>query len=115
MRETQWIEWIRTLLQQAERDDPLAALTTEQESHLLEHDYVWVESVGVPWKPADGAMRRARFTHATHFRRKHGEFCIDSEGSVSELSNPIPEYSAPVSAARPYSLGARKMQTTKAA
>jgi len=42
MRETQWIEWIRTVLHQAERDDLLEALTAAQPSHLLEHDYVWV-------------------------------------------------------------------------
>jgi hypothetical protein len=63
MRETQWIEWTRTMLQQRERDDLSTALTAEQESHLLEHDYVWVKKVGVLWKPTDGAMRRARFTH----------------------------------------------------
>jgi hypothetical protein len=38
MRETQWIEWTRTMLPQGERDDLLTALTAEQESHLLEHD-----------------------------------------------------------------------------
>jgi len=113
MRETQWIEWTRTMLQQGERDDLLTALTAEQESHLLEHDYVWVNKVGVLWKSTDGAMRRARFTHGTHFRTKHGEFYVDSEGSVSGLSNPMSD--SPVSEARPHSVGAREIQTTKAA
>jgi hypothetical protein len=113
MRETQWIEWTRTMLPQGERDDLLTALTAEQESHLLEHDYVWVEKVGVLWKPTDGAIRRARFTHGTHFRTKHGEFYIDSEGSVSKLSNPIPDNSA--SGVRPYSAGEHEIQNAKAA
>ena len=113
MRETQWLEWTRTMLQQSERDDLLTALTAEQEAHLLEHDYVWVKKVGVLWKPTDGAIRRARFPHGTHFRAKHGEFYIDSEGSVSELSNPIPDY--PASEARPHGVGAREIQTAKAA
>ena len=113
MRETQWIEWTRTMLEQGERDDLLTALTAEQESHLLQHDYVWVENVGVLWKPADGAVRRARYTHGTHFRTKHGEFYIDPEGTVSELSNPIPDY--PASEARPHSVGALEIQTEEAA
>ena len=113
MRESQWLDWTRTTLHQGERDDLLTALTVEQESHLLEQDYVWVEKVGVLWKPTDGAMRRARFTHGTHFRTQHGEFYIDSEGSVSELSNPIPD--SPASGARPQSVGAHEIQTATAA
>ena len=87
MRETQWIEWTRTTLQSHEREDLLAALTWEQKAHLHEHDYVWVGGVGVLWKPMDGALRRARFTHGTHFRTQRGEFYVDSEGRTRELSD----------------------------
>jgi hypothetical protein len=65
----------------------MTALGLEQKAHLLKHDYVWVKGVGVLWKPPDGALRRARFTHGTHFRTSRGEFYIDSEGSVREPSN----------------------------
>jgi len=85
MREDQWIEWTRTTLRPHEREGLLAALTPEQQAQLLEHDYVWVARVGVIWKPVDGGLRRARFTHGTHFRTQRGEFYIDSEGRASEL------------------------------
>jgi hypothetical protein len=84
MRGTEWIDWCRTDLQPHERDDLLAALTSEQKKRLVEHDYVWVKGTGVLWNPPDGALRRARFTHGTHFRTERGEFYIDSEGSVRE-------------------------------
>ncbi|MEJ2336932.1 MAG: hypothetical protein P8Y26_15065 [Gemmatimonadales bacterium] len=84
MRETQWIEWTRTRLQPQERQELLTALTSEQKAHLLEHDYVWVEGVGVLWNPPDSDLRRARFTHGTHFQTQRGEFYIDSEGSARE-------------------------------
>jgi hypothetical protein len=100
MRETQWIEWTGTELQPREREDLLAALTSEQKAHLLEHDYVWVEGVGVLWNAPDGDLRqRARFTHGTFFRTKRGEFCVDSEGGVRELS-PTPRFDRALSAAR---------------
>ena len=84
-RRTQWIEWTRTRLRPQERDDLLTALTSEQKAHLLEHDYVWVEGIGVLWNSADGDLRRRRFTHGTHFQTHRGEFYIGSEGSVREL------------------------------
>jgi len=88
MRETQWIEWTRTRLQPQECGELLTALSSQQKAHLLEHDYVWVEGIGVLWNPPDGAaLRRARFTHGTHFRTQRGEFYIDSEGSAHELSD----------------------------
>jgi hypothetical protein len=88
MRETRSIEWTRTRLQPQERQELLAALTSEQKAQLLEHDYVWVEGVGVLWNPPDGELlRRARFTHGTHFQTQRGEFYIDSEGSARELSD----------------------------
>jgi hypothetical protein len=87
MLETQRIEWTRTRLQPREREELVTALTWQQKAHLLDHDYVWVEGVGVVWKPADGALRRARFTHGTHFQTQRGEFYIDSAGSVRELSD----------------------------
>jgi hypothetical protein len=85
MRESQWIEWTRTTLQPQEREDLFAALKPEQKAHLHEQDYVWVEGVGLLYKRVDGALRRARFTHGTHFRTQRGEFYIDSEGSTREL------------------------------
>ena len=60
----QWVEWTRTNLHPWEREDPLAALTIEQKAQLLEHDYVWLNESGAIWKAPDGALRRARFTHA---------------------------------------------------
>jgi hypothetical protein len=102
MDETQWIEWTRTRLPPQEREDLLTALTSEQKAHLLKLDYVWVKGVGVLWKPPDGALRRARFTHGTHFRTQRGEFYVDSEGSARELSNHA--FDPPGSAARPPSL-----------
>jgi hypothetical protein len=85
MFETRWIESTRTRLQPNEREDLLTALTSEQKEQLLEHDYVWMKGIGVLWKPLDGALRRARFTHGAHFTTERGEFYINSEGSVREL------------------------------
>jgi hypothetical protein len=85
MFEAKWIEWTRTRLEPHEREDLLTALTSEQTEQLYEHDYVWVKGIGVLWKPPEGALRRARFTHGTLFRTERGEFHIDSEGSVREF------------------------------
>jgi len=85
MSGTAWIDWTRTRLQPHEREDLLAALTSEQEQRLFEHDYVWVKGIGVLWKSRDGALRRARFTHGTHFQTQRGEFYSDSAGSVREF------------------------------
>jgi hypothetical protein len=80
------IEWTRTRLLPQEREELLTALTSQQKAHLLEHDYVWVEGVGVLWNPPYGEpLRRARFTHGTHFQTPRGEFYIDSEGSAREF------------------------------
>jgi chaperonin GroES len=88
MRESHWIEWTRTRLQPEEREALLAALTSEQGAHLLEHHYVWAEEVGVLWNPPDGdPLRRARFTHGSHFQTQRGEFYIDSQGSACEISD----------------------------
>ena len=97
MREAQWIEWVRTTLQPREREDLLTALTSEQKAHLLDHDYVWVKGVGVLWKPVDGALRRARFTHGAHFWTQRGEFYIDSEGRARKL--PVRDGAQPAKAA----------------
>ena len=87
MRETQQIEWTRTRLQPQEREELVTALTSQQKVHLLDHDYVWVEGVGVLWNPPDGdLLRRARFTHGTHFQTQRGEFYIDSEGAARARS-----------------------------
>ena len=94
MPEIQSQEWIRTRLEPREREDLLTTLTSEQKAHLLKHDYVWVKRVGVLWKPPDGALRRARFTHGTYFRTQRGEFYIDSEGRTRELPSRVGEHPA---------------------
>ena len=86
MQEAQRIDWTRTRLQPHERIALLAALTSEQEAQLLDHDYTWVHGVGVLWKAAGGALRRARFTHGTHFKTRRGEFYIDSTGSARQVA-----------------------------
>ncbi len=86
MQEAQWIEWTRTRLHAQERHAVLAGLTSEQEAHLLDHDYVWVKGVGVLWNAADGVLRRGRFTHGTYFQTRRGEFYIDSAGSAHLLA-----------------------------
>jgi hypothetical protein len=68
-------------------DEAPAPGTPRAVDGVLEHDYVWVERVGVLWNPPDGDLRRARFTHGTHFQTQRGEFYIDSEGSARELSD----------------------------
>jgi hypothetical protein len=115
MREAQWIKWTRTRLQPREREDLLTALTSQQKAWLLEHDYVWVEGVGVLWNPPDGGpLRRARFTHGTHFQTQRGEFYIDSEGSARELSDH--RIDPPMPSARPPSLpGTWREPTTSGA
>jgi hypothetical protein len=101
MRETQWIEWTRTRLQPQEREELLTASTSEQKAHLLEHDYVWVEGVGVLWNPPHGdPLRRARFTHGTHFQTQRGEFYIDSQGSAREISDHRIDHPVPTAAQR---------------
>jgi len=87
MRRTRWIDWTRTTLRPREREDLLAALTSEQKAHLSEHDFVWAEGVGVLWRPLDGALRRARFTHTAQFQTQHGEFSIDSAGVARRLED----------------------------
>jgi hypothetical protein len=83
MRESQWIEWTRTSLRPGEREELLAALSAQQKPHLLEDDYVWVEGVGVLWKPPQGdSLRRACFTHGTQFETQYGQFYIDSGGEA---------------------------------
>jgi hypothetical protein len=76
MRGTAWIDWTRTKLQPHEREDLLTALTSEQKEQLLERDYVWAKGIGVLWKPPNGALRRARFTHGTHFQTQRGRFAL---------------------------------------
>jgi len=103
MRATQSIEWTRTRLQPQEREELLAALTSEQNAQLLERDYVWIGGTGVMWNPPNGELlRRARFTHGAYFQTQRGELYIDSEGSARELSNHGIDPPAPT--ARPPSL-----------
>lgn len=87
MYEGQWIEWARTQLSPAEGEGLLNMFTPAQKAHLLEHDYVWVEGIGVTWKHPDGNLRRARFTHGAHIRTERGELYVDSEGAARSLSD----------------------------
>ena len=103
LRENHWIEWSRTRLPPQDREALSTALTPEQKAHLLEHDYVWVKGVGVLWNPPQGdPLRRARFTHGTHFQTRRGEFYIDSEGSACQLADL--RIDPPTSTTRPPSL-----------
>lgn len=89
MREPQWMQWIRTTIRAPEREVLLATLTSDQQAQLRDHDYVRVAGAGVLWRSVDGALRRTRFTHGTHFRTKHSEFYMDSEGRARELADPV--------------------------
>jgi hypothetical protein len=89
------IEWSRTRLTPQERAESLAALTPPQKEQLRERDYVFARGIGVLWMAPDGALRRARFTHGTHFETVRGEFYIDSEGSVRELLRAEPTEGRP--------------------
>jgi hypothetical protein len=82
--------WTQTTLASLERDALLRALTPVQRAQLEEHQHVWVAGTGVLWMHPDGDLRRARFTHGTHFRTKRGEFYIDSEGNAQELTKQGP-------------------------
>jgi hypothetical protein len=80
-----------TGLEPQERDALLAALTPKQNAYLLEHDYVFVEGVGVLWKPPHGeSLRRASFTHGAHFETQYGGFYIDSRGIGKSLQETEP-------------------------
>ncbi|HEU4430331.1 MAG TPA: hypothetical protein VFT98_16340 [Myxococcota bacterium] len=79
-----WVRWNRTELELAEREALLGALTQEQQRQLLHNDYVWVERCGVIWRPREGDLRRARFTHSTVFETKRGAFRIDADGGVHD-------------------------------
>jgi hypothetical protein len=98
MRESQWIEGTRTRLEPKEREELLTALTPQQKPYLLEHDYVFVEGVGVLWKPPHGdPLRRASFTHGAHFETQYGGFYIDSRGigSADSIATESPQETAP--------------------
>ncbi|HEY8123024.1 MAG TPA: hypothetical protein VII78_17010 [Myxococcota bacterium] len=80
-----WVRWNSTELDPSEREELLGALTPEQQRQLLHNDYVWMERRGVMWRPAEGGLRRQRFTHGAQFETQRGTFRIDSAGSVQEL------------------------------
>jgi hypothetical protein len=90
MTRTPSTRWSQTTLAPLERDALLGALTSVQRAQLEQHEHVWVAGTGVLWMHPDGDLRRARFTHGTHFHTKRGEFYIDSEGRVRLLSKQAP-------------------------
>jgi hypothetical protein len=81
-----WVRWNRSELEQEEREKLLGGLTPEQSRRLLENDFVWVDRVGVIWRPPSGGLRRQRFTHSADFATRHGSFRVDSEGALRESS-----------------------------
>jgi len=79
-----WIRWNRTELEPAEREALMGALTPAQQHQLLHNDYAWLERSGVMWRPPEGGLRRALFTHGAQFETKRGSYRIDAEGCVRE-------------------------------
>ena len=84
MNRANWVRWNRSELDREERVKLLGGLTSEQSRRLLENDYVWVDRVGVIWRPPAGGLRRQRFTHIADFATRDGSFRVDSEGCVRE-------------------------------
>ena len=85
---TSSMAWVRTDLASHEREDLLAALTSEQRricARATTSGFLVWESSGIP---CDGPLRRSRFTHSTHFATRRGEFVVDAEGSVRKRSIP---------------------------
>lgn len=80
-----WIRWNSTELASADREELLGAMRPEQQCKLLRDDYVWVGRSGVLWRPVEGGLRRARFTHGAQFETRRGAFRIDATGEVQEL------------------------------
>jgi hypothetical protein len=79
-----WIRWNCTELEPEEREALLGSLTPAQQHQLLHNDYAWLERSGVMWRPPEGGLRRARFTHGAQFETKRGAFGVDAEGVVRE-------------------------------
>ena len=79
-----WVHWNRSELDREEAERLLGGLSPEQSRKLLENDYVWVERVGVIWRPPAGGLRRQRFTHTADFATRNGSFRVDSEGTLHE-------------------------------
>ena len=84
MNMANWFRWNRSELDREERVKLLGGLTSEQSRQLLENDYVWVDRVGVIWRPPVGGLRHQRFTHSADFATRDGSFRVDSEGCVRE-------------------------------
>lgn len=84
MSDAEWLEWTRTNLCAAERQDLLNALTSDQRDQLSVSGYLWVNGIGVLWTSPAGSLRRRRFTHGFEFRTQYGEFQVDSDGGVRE-------------------------------
>ena len=81
-----WLEWTRTTLSHTEAEQVLSSLTPDQRDHLAKEDYVWIRGTGVVFRDPEGELRRARFTHGTHFRTRHGEFYIGSSGEARQVT-----------------------------
>jgi hypothetical protein len=82
----QWIEWTRTQLMPPEVEIEPSRLSNFERARLEDHH--WVSMPGrVLWLDPNGALRRARFTHGTHFRTAKGEFYADSAGRVHLVSD----------------------------
>lgn len=64
-----WIDWNHDA---EERERLLGGPTPDEAHQLLHNDYVWLERVGVIWRPLDRVLRRARFTHEASFETRQG-------------------------------------------
>ncbi len=80
-RETTWIEWTRTRLTPPEVERELASLSSSETARLQSDGWLWIPA-RVLWIDPSGALRRARFTHGTHFETAKGDSYVDSAGNV---------------------------------
>jgi hypothetical protein len=81
-----WLDWTRTDLSDTEAEELVASQTPDQRDHLAKEDFVWIRGTGVLFRDPLGKHRRARFTHGTHFRTRHGEFYVESGGEAKRVA-----------------------------
>lgn len=82
---TPWLEWTRSRLEPSEIGAELSRLSASDRRKLENDHWVWLPGL-VLWLDPGGSLRRARFTHGTHFRTAKGEFHIDSGGRLRRVS-----------------------------
>jgi hypothetical protein len=77
-----WLGWMSERWPPDTREALLDELTREQRKRLSEDGYTWARQLGVVWESPEGVLRRAHFTHGTHFRTARAEYYINSQGDV---------------------------------